>query len=481
MSDINDLLLQIQPHVLNWIGRAGCSTFPTAPVVGQWVFRSDLGRFYFWSGTAWIDIVSNAAVIGGYLPLIGGTLSGTLALAPGLSTMQLLLHPTFAVTEGGVTYNAGFFKNSAGEPVFTMIRSAAGTTMLGAGVNGDTERRFAIGVGGEMTWGSGAATRDVTLQRTAASLLRLYAGLIVDNQVSIGMTGTTAKLNITQATNTESSGIIITGAGVARTFRMWVDGSNVCRIDSGSGGGGDLAINTTGVGKVGLGTTSPAARLDVVGKADVVQLKVTAHSTQTNDLVQLGDGTNYLAVEKDGTLRLAGTATAFDDIQFPVGSGRVSSSNAPNWETFTPNTSEYAFTVNDFIDVQASEPKHGWKEGSIADVHVHVTLKTAQNSGANRYAKYTVWVAMADVLGVWTETAFTAELTIATGSAALKHYLLDLGDATMTGYHVGMQLKARVKRIAATGGTEYADRTFITQVGMHMEHDKIGSRTEYAA
>jgi hypothetical protein len=48
---------------------------------------------------------------------------------------------------------------------------------------------------------------------------------------------------------------------------------------------------------------------------------------------------------------------------------------------------------------------------------------------------------------------------------------------TLTGLHIGWQITCRVRRIAATGGTEYADDVYITQVGLHVEMDTIGSRT----
>ena len=51
-----------------------------------------------------------------------------------------------------------------------------------------------------------------------------------------------------------------------------------------------------------------------------------------------------------------------------------------------------------------------------------------------------------------------------------------MGDATLTNYLIGGQVKVRVERIDATGGTEYADDVYITQVGMHIAVDTIGSR-----
>ncbi len=178
------------------------------------------------------------------------------------------------------------------------------------------------------------------------------------------------------------------------------------------------------------------------------------------------------------TLLLA--TSVFVDLQFPVATGKVTpASGEPSWETFTTNTKEFAFDVNDYIDLQANELFHHWKEGTNGHVHVHCTLKTAQSTGANRFIKFSVWVAYSDTDEVWVEQAvLSAEITIPTGSLALQAFYLDMGDAILTNYLRGGQVKVRVKRIAATGGTEYADDVFVTQVGMHLEINKIGSATE---
>ncbi len=169
----------------------------------------------------------------------------------------------------------------------------------------------------------------------------------------------------------------------------------------------------------------------------------------------------------------------YEDLQFPLASGKVPASNYPTWETFTTNTMCYAFSVDDYIDLQAGELPHNWVEGTAGDLHMHFTIKTAQSTGANRYAKFSIWIAYADTNEAWVEQAvLTYEATIPTGSAALTNFYLDMGDATLTNYLVGGQVKMRVKRIAATGGTEYADDVYITQVGMHLQRNTIGSRTE---
>lgn len=176
------------------------------------------------------------------------------------------------------------------------------------------------------------------------------------------------------------------------------------------------------------------------------------------------------------TLVLA--TSVYDDLQFAVGAGKLPASNAPTYETFTTSTRAYAFSVDDYIYCDAAELPHWWKEGTLGDAHLHFTLKTAQNSGANRYVKFEVIFAYADNNEVWVEQTMTGEKIIPTGSAALKNFYVDLGDITLTNYLIGAQIRCRVKRITATGGTEYADDVYITQTGIHLQKDTLGSRSE---
>lgn len=164
-------------------------------------------------------------------------------------------------------------------------------------------------------------------------------------------------------------------------------------------------------------------------------------------------------------------------MQWKVSLGRVGAANVPTWEAFTTNTSEYSFAVNDYIDLAANEPPHSWNEGTGIRLHLHVTPKTANATGADRFAKFTIYVSYADVGEVWAETSFDAELTIPTGTAAMHHFLLSVGTLDVPDNKIGAQIKPRIKRIAATGGTEYADNAFVTQLGGHLQLNSFGSRS----
>lgn len=221
-----------------------------------------------------------------------------------------------------------------------------------------------------------------------------------------------------------------------------------------------LNVDTTNA-RVGINTVSPDTSLQVVG------------NTKLGD-----DNTNYTEFEADGTLKMVGDATVFEDLQFPISNAKVPAANAPTWETFTTNTNEYGFAVDDFIDTQANELPHSWKQGGTGHIHMHITTKAANDTGSARFAKFTVLVAYCDTGETWQESSFTAELTIPDGTLALEQFYLDLGNLTLTNYVIEAQVRCRVTRIDATGGTEYSGNIFITQVGIHLENDTIGSRAE---
>jgi len=170
--------------------------------------------------------------------------------------------------------------------------------------------------------------------------------------------------------------------------------------------------------------------------------------------------------------------TVYEDLQFTIHTGRVPAVNFPTWEAFTANTSAYAFSVGDYIDCESNEIPHFWKEATAGHLHVHFSNKTIQNTGANRFAQFTIWLTMADAGEVFAELPYTAEYTIPTATAALTHLYLDMGNIDLSTYLIGAQIVPRVKRIAATGGTEYADDVYIHQVGIHLEKDTMGSRNE---
>lgn len=182
----------------------------------------------------------------------------------------------------------------------------------------------------------------------------------------------------------------------------------------------------------------------------------------------------YVSCGTDKTLVL--TESVWEDIQFAVSTGKVPAANYPDYDTFTTNTKEYKFDVDDYIDLAANECPHWWKEGTTVYPHLHTTLNGANSTGSNRYVKFTLYIAYAKDNAVWTETTSTVEITIPTGTADMTNLFGTGTSVSLAGQTIGTQIKVRVKRIAATAGTEYANHIFVTQCGIHAEKDTMGSR-----
>jgi hypothetical protein len=172
-------------------------------------------------------------------------------------------------------------------------------------------------------------------------------------------------------------------------------------------------------------------------------------------------------------------STVWDDVQFSISNAKVPAANYPSWEAFTANTNAYAFDVDEYIDLQENELPHAWKENTVVYPHLHIAIKSENTSGAAAYAKFTVYLTIANKTGVFSETPVSGEVEIPDGAPALTHYTIPLETVDLDGYKIGSIIKPRMKRIAATGGTEYADDVFILQAGIHIEKDTLGSRAVY--
>ena len=338
------------------------------------------------------------------------------------------------------------------------INSAAGTpankiyTMLGSNFTSRYQGALTCAQGGTEQWTP-----------------RLEGGEFAANYTPSAIThtsGTTHYESIGGNIKGRTTGlpVISYSAGIA-TFAAI--GGNFTSINTGA--------NITGQGD--LPTTAIAGRFEASGLDTNIAIQVIAGTSELLD-TNIGDGTNETQFEADGTLKFSGTATVWNDVQFQISDAKVTpASLLPSWETFTTNTSEYAFSVNDEVDTSANEIPHWWKEGTIGHAHIHITTKAINNTEVT-YAKFTITFAYADTNEVWVEAPLTAELTIANPTAALTNFYLDLGDITLTNYLTEAQIRCRVKRIAATTGTEYVGDIFITQVGIHFEQDTIGTRSE---
>ena len=74
-------------------------------------------------------------------------------------------------------------------------------------------------------------------------------------------------------------------------------------------------------------------------------------------------------------------------------------------------------------------------------------------------------------------TTINAEITIPLGTTDKTAWVIDVGTDATGNFLQSASIKGRVRRITSTG-TEPASDPFVIQVGIHVEQDTVGSRTE---
>jgi hypothetical protein len=191
----------------------------------------------------------------------GGALSGTFTGAPTFSG---------AVTLSGGGSVSGTFTGSptfSGTQTYTGFRQTTRTNAtdnaLGSNITGDTNNRWNVTCGGEQSWGSGTAVRDVKLYRNAAAQLRTDGSLIADgdltsNNLTVANLATINSLNVTNLTPGSTS--VSSGSLLAASTGWSISALSVAVLKGGmltvnanfTRSGGNITVDAAGVLSTGI-------------------------------------------------------------------------------------------------------------------------------------------------------------------------------------------------------------------------------------
>ena len=123
---------------------------------------------------------------------------------------QLLDIGTLSMSESATTYVSGFYAFAADNVKFHLVGNAAGASILGGGVDGDTNRRLIIYADGKYEMGSGAANRDTNLYRNAANELKTDDSMIVATNLGVGISSApSGKAHVDQSSTTAAIPVLI--------------------------------------------------------------------------------------------------------------------------------------------------------------------------------------------------------------------------------------------------------------------------------
>lgn len=167
----------------------------------------------------------------------------------------------------------------------------------------------------------------------------------------------------------------------------------------------------------------------------------------------------------------------WNDINMNVITSRVPAVNNPSLTSLTTNTSLYTFAEGDYVDLGSIELLHGWEEGT--ELHAHIHVITNGEEAVETVALYTLYYTIANPMGVMSaEGNVTATITIPANTTTKSHMLVDFEPVIdATGYKIGSQFTARLKRVASAG-TDPAAPPYVASVGLHMKFNTLGSRQE---
>lgn len=189
--------------------------------------------------------------------------------------------------------------------------------------------------------------------------------------------------------------------------------------------------------------------------------------------LQGGSGDNKLVIE-DSFLKLQGTATVWQDLDFPIVI-RATGTGIPSLQPLIGNITAPQWQVGDYNVCEGQELVHLWKEGSRIYWHCHLITNGVEET--DTFVKFEVEAAVAKFsspLAALTKIT-SAEIKIPANTPDKTHLLVVIGTSDLTGYTIGSQLYARLQRIAATGAAP-ANDPWVTMLQAHLEIDSLGSR-----
>lgn len=222
-------------------------------------------------------------------------------------------------------------------------------------------------------------------------------------------------------------------------------------------------------------------------------LRITSSGIDVNGDAVIGDSSNYTSFSSDGTLRMVGDATAYDDLRVPMDSVKTGGSKDPDFAQFKDNGSGSQGVFMYWFDGSTEEElyfsvqmPHCWKQGSNIIPHVHWV--PSANGSANQFVKWGLEYTWSNVSGTYPDTTIistdasdASNATIQGDTTMLidKHYISTFGEISGSGKTLSSMMICRIFRDATDSDDDYPSDAGLMEFDIHYEIDSLGSDTEY--
>jgi len=194
-------------------------------------------------------------------------------------------------------------------------------------------------------------------------------------------------------------------------------------------------------------------------------------------------------VESDGTLRVDGSATTWDDLRVPLSSANKKNSTAvirgipfsANQTSGTPQIDWFAPSGTDEMYFVAQLP-HSWNEGTIIYPHIHWIPSENGAAGPTlpRWGLEYAWLNIGDTFSSYT-TIYGTTTSTSEVLEENKQYLTPLGAAGIDGTNkqISSMLICRIFRDGSDTADTFAGYAGALEVDFHYEINTMGSRQEF--
>lgn len=203
---------------------------------------------------------------------------------------------------------------------------------------------------------------------------------------------------------------------------------------------------------------------------------------------RFGLGADYVSLTQDG-IRLAGAATAWDDLMIPGTSVKTTGTSPPSLAGGFAGDNTLDLYVFDGVNTLEQvfftiQMPHNWKQGSTIYPHVHFS-PTSTNTGdtAERVVRFGFEYTWANIGGTFgaTNTLNLDSDPFVPNTSQWAHLLCKnatgIDGAGMT---LSSMLVCRLFRNPDDAADTYPQDVAFLQFDMHYEIDSLGSETEFA-
>lgn len=204
--------------------------------------------------------------------------------------------------------------------------------------------------------------------------------------------------------------------------------------------------------------------------------------------VKIGDGTNYLNVNTDGSVSLVGTATSWDDLMIPGHSVKATGNSPPDLlgQFVGDNTLDlFSFDGGStleqvFFTIQLP---HNWKEGSTIYPHVHFSPTSTNSSDlVARVVRFNLEYTWTNINATFssTNTLTLDSDPFVPNTSQWKHLLAKNGTGISgSGKTLSSMMVCRLYRDPTDPVDTYPQDAAFLQFDIHYEIDGFGSSQEF--